>query len=302
MPTADLREHLRAELLAEWPDGAIPRWWIQDEAQARSLNYGDFWQAVALLGFRIVPSARPDGSAGQWLPIPRPRGSRIKPEVLAAFARQLRRSDDSSSQERELAPLVGPTSPTARILAVLEERYPCKLAPRGTWRALGKEIGVSGERVRQVATEAGWSLVPRPPRLYQCACGRVQRSARLCNDCRWVELPCEECGMPQKLSAATLATRTAHHPGPFKYTGRVFCNRSCFGRWVGKNHVGRDRPAKRERLRMRLEESYPERIAPWGAWRRVAAELGLPYGWVVRGATELGWRREEPASKTNVVR
>ncbi|MEX0683386.1 MAG: CoA transferase [Dehalococcoidia bacterium] len=63
-------------------------------------------------------------------PIPRPRGTRIKPEVLAAFAGQPRPSRKKSTDEPEVAPLVVPIpmSPTERILVVMDERYPCKLA------------------------------------------------------------------------------------------------------------------------------------------------------------------------------
>lgn len=181
---------------------------------------------------------------------------------------------------------------SSQIAQILSQRYPCKLAPRGTWRAIAEEVGVSGERVRQVATSEGWVLVKATPPMYRCACGTVQRSAALCSDCRYVELPCEECQKPVRTSAVNLAWRVARHPGSAKYTGRVFCGRPCFGRWAGKNRVGAHRAEKVQRLRARLQELHPSGIVPWGAWRRLSDDLGLDHTWVARQAAELGWRRE----------
>ncbi len=156
--------------------------------------------------------------------------------------------------------------------------------------ALGREVGVSGERVRQLATEAGWSLVPRQPVRYQCICGSVQRSFSLCDNCRWVELPCEQCGKLKRVSAADLARRVARFPGPLSYTGRVFCGRPCMGRWVARNRGDQGKASRIERLREVLEERFPSRIAPHGAWRALAGELGLSRGWVTEEAGRLGWK------------
>lgn len=183
---------------------------------------------------------------------------------------------------------------SSRIATILAERYPCKEAPYGTWAAISREVDVSGERVRQVAIALGWKMVPAPDRRlwYQCACGKIQRSPDLCNECRYVTLPCEGCGGPVRTSARQFASRVSHHPGPVSYRGRVFCGRPCFGRWAGTNRVGRHRPENLERLRTRLEADFPDRGVPWGTWRRLARELGLSESWVARAGSEIGWRIE----------
>jgi hypothetical protein len=291
---AEANELLLAALLELWPERSVARWQIVDEAVARDVPYEDLWLALTLLKFRIVAGKRPDGTTAAWHPPPRQRPTRVSPAVFEAFVPvpplTRVRSVAIAGEPQSAAPLAH-RSPTSRerTIAILQDRFPCRRAPHGTWDRIAKELGVSGERVRQFAVDAGWSVfrVGRP--MYQCACGRTQQSAKLCSACRYVELPCEQCGKPQRRSAETLAWRVAKFPRPQRYSGRVFCGRSCFGRWVGITRVGRFREEKIERVKERLERDYPSRRVPHGTWRTLARELVIDYSWLCRTAAELGW-------------
>ena len=53
----------------------------------------------------------------------------------------------------------------AAVLGFLAERYSeSKTVPYGTYAVLAPQVGLTGERVRQIATEAGYRVGPRGPR------------------------------------------------------------------------------------------------------------------------------------------
>lgn len=134
-----------------------------------------------------------------------------------------------------------------RTIAIRDEllrRFPCQEVPPNTWTELAAKYGVTRERVRQIAVRYGMkinrALGAKP--IYVCPCGaQVSREGILCRECRWVTLPCGACGGPVRRLARSLAypsrteTRVRGVAGTAAYSGRVFCNRQCFGRWVGIN-------------------------------------------------------------------
>lgn len=140
-----------------------------------------------------------------------------------------------------------PISKSSQVRAALVRRYPCAEVPHGAFTTLGTEFGVSRELVRQIARKLGMGKL-RAERLKPirvCACGKQlePEGNGLCQDCRWVNLPCEWCGKPKKVLASLLAWRIARgseYTSPdgrkISYSGRVFCNRSCMGLWLGREH------------------------------------------------------------------
>ena len=71
----------------------------------------------------------------------------------------------------------------------------------------------------------------------------MEREGAICYKCRWVELPCEQCGTMRRRSVATLARIQGRMTNLGTYTGRVFCNQHCFARWVGlQNGPGGSEP------------------------------------------------------------
>lgn len=68
---------------------------------------------------------------------------------------------------------------------------------------------------------------------------------RRARECRWVEVPCEQCGKAVRRREQELIQRKESG----KYSGRIFCDRACFaafrrGRLLGKrgaaNGVGQE--------------------------------------------------------------
>lgn len=126
------------------------------------------------------------------------------------------------------------------IRGYLLEHYPCQAVPHGDLTVVADKFGVSRERVRQLANQLGMGRLQKDRPVLTCGgCGKVEPTGTksLCFECRWVELPCNQCGELVRRSAARIAWRfgrTSQTPhGPAEYTGRVFCNRSCQGAWMG---------------------------------------------------------------------
>lgn len=154
------------------------------------------------------------------------------------------------------------------IIAALQERYPCEAVPYGAFQSIGKELGVSREYVRRIAeaNEFSGSRTKAGPRVANGvtnrACGRCGKpmtknaKAALCFDCRFVELPCAQCGKLKRVSAARftiafsekrVAWRAAHNAPQSQ--GRVFCDRHCYGRWFGTNYGGGAQKVKRDAMK-----------------------------------------------------
>lgn len=148
------------------------------------------------------------------------------------------------------------------IATYLAERYPCEALPFGALVEVGKVFGVTRERVRQIAKANGFAsyrdqeretrVIPgRAGRTLCRDCGKPYGGKRFaenhvsrtrCPDCRWVMIDCAQCGKPKKvatydyishLSPATAQSRA--EKGQPQYTGRVFCDHECQGRWMGIN-------------------------------------------------------------------
>ena len=151
---------------------------------------------------------------------------------------------------------------TLSIEAAIESRYPCMALPYGALTDLAVEYGVTREWVRRVAGRIGATGTRtgnRPNARPRVSCGRCgkpfqnpPKSAAVCRDCRSVDLPCTFCGKPKRVSAASLARKVNEDarvmPGgtSARYTGRVFCDRQCFGKWFGLTYGYGARKAHRE--------------------------------------------------------
>ncbi len=139
---------------------------------------------------------------------------------------------------------------TAAIVAELQRRYPCQALPYGALAELAQQFGVSAEWIRQVANRYGLTGRISTRKITVCGgCGNEmpKGSRGLCFPCRWIELPCNNCGKPKRVRAALIARRIdnaekRHAAGQPAYTGKVYCDRKCYGQWLGSNHGIQTRP------------------------------------------------------------
>lgn len=140
-----------------------------------------------------------------------------------------------------------PLTKSDKIKEELRRRWPCQEIPWGGQTELAKEYGVTRELVRQLAVKLNYEQLKPTKTQYFCICGKEMKSATICSDCRQFEIPCEFCKSPVKRSIAAHARKLLHgkhkvtdKDGNFKayaeYTGRVFCNKICHGKWLGKKH------------------------------------------------------------------
>ena len=147
---------------------------------------------------------------------------------------------------------------TVAILDALRTRYPCEALPFGALTSLGVEFGVTMERVRQVAVAHGFAGPGRgsrhAPHRVCASCGMPmwnKAKSAVCRACGWIDVSCEQCGKPKRVPASRIASNINRAPtlvpsGTMaSYTGRVFCDRHCFGRWLGEHHGWGARKAKR---------------------------------------------------------
>ncbi len=116
-----------------------------------------------------------------------------------------------------------------KVLEILEEN------PALPYSIIGNEVGVTRERVRQIAQRNGYP--PRNGILKQkiCpVCGSAFYTRNIyCSPvcgCRArqkrVVVSCHQCGKPIERTPGTMRSKS----------GKYFCNRVCFGKWTGKNH------------------------------------------------------------------
>ena len=139
---------------------------------------------------------------------------------------------------------------TAAIVAELQRRYPCQALPHGAQAELAQQFGVSHEWIRQVANKYGLTGRISTRTITVCGgCGKemANKVRGICTACRRVELPCANCGKPKSVLASTLAARINASEkraaaGQPVYTGRVYCDRKCYGQWFGRNHGIQTRP------------------------------------------------------------
>jgi hypothetical protein len=139
---------------------------------------------------------------------------------------------------------------TRLIGNVLADRHPTGEYSRGDLREVAREFGATDQAVYLLAKRLGMRRVvkARPARL--CAgCGvRLKGKKReVCRTCAWVELPCDYCAQPVRRRTRQLETRleravpNPNGPGTITSKGRVFCNKKCFGAWLGTHHGGSNR-------------------------------------------------------------
>ncbi len=181
------------------------------------------------------------------------------------------------------------------IRNILVERYPSRVVPRGALSHIAEELGVSAQRVHKLAKEMGVRVcVKQEQPFYECVCGKVQRSQRLCPACRFVEIPCVHCGRPvRRLTSEVVAAlhSNAYRAGKRlpEYQGRVFCDRRCFRAWATRVRDQRRWTARDERLRALLEDRYPDRVIPWGLAPALSGEMGIPQSTFRAVARRMGW-------------
>ncbi|MFC1925450.1 hypothetical protein ACFLW2_02000 [Chloroflexota bacterium] len=107
--------------------------------------------------------------------------------------------------------------------------------PTLSYSIIAGEVGVTRERVRQIARRNGYP--PRNGVLKQkiCpVCGDAYYTKNLycSSSCRYqanlkrVVINCHHCGQPVERTPGNMRSKS----------GRYFCNRGCFSRWMSKRH------------------------------------------------------------------
>ena len=111
--------------------------------------------------------------------------------------------------------------------------------PKMTLADIGRIVGLSRERVRQILVRHGLSTKAFRPKPFCPLCGKPSLRAlkTSCLECKakrkWVYLPCDHCGRAVKKSRL-LRERQMKDP---RYTNkRTFCNKACMGQWLGANY------------------------------------------------------------------
>lgn len=124
-------------------------------------------------------------------------------------------------------------------IITLRKRYPCM-----TLAAIGRKVGLSRERVRQILVDENVEtkrmrqsyiclncrkiFIPQPNHRRKSFC-----SAKCYHEYHSLILICEQCGKPfERLVSRILDQRQKHT--------YYFCSKICYGRWLGI-HYGRGR-------------------------------------------------------------
>ena len=116
-----------------------------------------------------------------------------------------------------------------KVLEILAEN------PTLPYSTIGDAVGVTRERVRQIAQRNGYP--PRSGILRQklCpVCGETfyTRNLYCSSNCRYkarrkrIVVNCYQCGKPIERTLGNMRSKS----------GKYFCNRVCFGKWTGTNH------------------------------------------------------------------
>lgn len=142
-----------------------------------------------------------------------------------------------------------------RVRAHLLAKYPCAILPFGVVTEIAEQFGVTRERVRQIAVGLGYPgymsqtkdqriIRSKMGRTLCPTCGKPMGRGRYaenrvsryrCQDCRWIEVACSECGKLKRVHASEYLSKVSRGRTNYgKYTGAQFCDRVCFGRYMGE--------------------------------------------------------------------
>lgn len=122
------------------------------------------------------------------------------------------------------------TGRRALITAALHERYPCQEIPYGQQALMAQEFGVSREYIRQIVKAEGMIKAPAkkfttPTRLCECGQPAPRRSSEYCDDCRYITMPCAQCGRDFTVARVKIQQAFRH----VKRQGGVrFCSKKCW--------------------------------------------------------------------------
>lgn len=123
------------------------------------------------------------------------------------------------------------TSVEQKVLGILEKN------PAVSYSIIAGEIGVTRERVRQIARQNGYPPRKRMSNPKVCpTCGRTFYSTEniYCSpDCGYrakrkrIVVICYQCGKPIERTPGTMRSKS----------GNYFCNRACYAKRTAKNHT-----------------------------------------------------------------
>ncbi len=137
------------------------------------------------------------------------------------------------------------TARGAQVREAIEQRFGvCAVLPVGTITELAAEFGVTRQRVSQIVIKLGKSGTTRTPKKVCASCGKrmtQEAKAIICRECGWIDVACSSCGKLVRRSATMLASRVGVtniiKGEAATYTGQTFCNRTCFGKMMGKKNL-----------------------------------------------------------------
>lgn len=124
----------------------------------------------------------------------------------------------------------GKSGSSEKVLARLAELYPCQVIPNGGLTKVGKEFGISRERVRQIARQFEYGKTVKKVQPLTCnRCGTAmdtKKKSGACDDCVRPLVICDGCGVEFRLEPHRLGTlrrnQKAGNPG------HLFHDRECW--------------------------------------------------------------------------
>lgn len=119
------------------------------------------------------------------------------------------------------------------LRVALRERYPEKKIPYGEQAKLAREFKCTRALVNKVARSLEFESFIEEKLPPQCSeCERPSIRGGLCSYHLRVHLRCNLCGAP----VSRLRSEYNNRLKSDRYTGKVYCDRTCFGRYIGRKN------------------------------------------------------------------
>lgn len=187
-------------------------------------------------------------------------------------------------------------SKSSTVRELITERYGvCTVLPRGALTAIAEEVGLSRERVRQIAARDGRRGTNTTPNLGCAECGAILSygtKGALCRSCiaekSIISIVCDGCGVTfQRGVKSLVALQGGSSPSKRgRYSGAVYCGHVCPGRpagfSVGLTEEWAESPDRSEKFmhavyvywRIRGRRVQYETRADGTRWFRLRSEFG----------------------------
>lgn len=146
----------------------------------------------------------------------------------------------SATPRHSLGAVSGAPTRRTLILDYIARVYPCGELPVGALTDIGEVFGITRERVRQIANQAGvgriyWHRTPKPaPTCRDCDRPTPSRYHRYCEEHALIALTCAACTQEFQINRSQLKQRLSQG-GRGRKAAQFFCSKKCSGSWAGTN-------------------------------------------------------------------